>query len=180
MRWIARFFALVGLAFATLGVVFVVGMRRKSPVVMDAVRRRSRAMKPYVLKTAGTAGNAVSVVHHVGRTSGRSYETPVTAVPTDEGFVVALPYGPKTDWLQNVLAAGSAELVNDGTTYRVDRPQVLPLSEISREFSLNDQRAHRWFAVEDGLRLRRVEVVATSVGPAAGSSPTHPMGGSDE
>jgi deazaflavin-dependent oxidoreductase (nitroreductase family) len=162
MRWFARLFGFVALALAAIGAVFVIGMRRKSPVVLDAVRRRSRAMKPYILKTAGTKGNAISVVRHVGRNSGRSYETPVTAAPIADGFVVALPYGTNTDWLQNVLEAGSAELVNDGTTYRVDRPEVVPLNEITKEFSPNDQRAHRWFAVEDGLRVHRAEVLSSS------------------
>jgi deazaflavin-dependent oxidoreductase (nitroreductase family) len=159
MRWIARFATLVALAFATLGVVFVVGMRRKSPVVLDAVRRRSRAMKPYVLKTAGTEGNAVSIVRHVGRTSGRDYETPVTAAPTSEGFVVALPYGADADWVQNVLAAGSAEIVNGGATYRVGDPEVVPLAEVEREFSPNDQRMHRWFAVDQCLRVHTAATV---------------------
>ncbi len=156
MRRIANLAAFVGLAFAALGAVFVIGMRRKSPVVQDAVRRRSRAMKPYVLKTAGTAGNSVSVVRHVGRRSGTTYETPVTAAPTDDGFVIALPYGAGADWVENVLAADSAELVNDGTTYRVDRPEVIPIVEVGQHFRANEQRAHRWFAVDQCLRLHTV------------------------
>jgi deazaflavin-dependent oxidoreductase (nitroreductase family) len=153
MKWIARFFACVVLALAAFGAVFVIGMRRKSPVVLDAVRRRSRAMKPYMLKTAGTEGNAISVVRHVGRSSGRAYETPVTAAPTSEGFVVALPYGATADWVRNVVAAGGADIVNDGTTFHVDQPEVIALAEVSQEFSPNDQRMHRWFAVDEVLRV---------------------------
>ena len=97
-----------------IGVVFVVGMRSKSPVVLNAVRRTGRKMKPLVLKTAGTPGASASVVRHVGRTSGNAYETPVVAVATDGGFVIALPYGPNTDWLKNVLASGSATIVHEG------------------------------------------------------------------
>jgi hypothetical protein len=32
-----------------------------------------------------------------------------------------------TDWLQNVLASGSATLVHESHTYRVDHPEVLPI-----------------------------------------------------
>ena len=40
-----------------------------------------------------------TVVRHVGRRSGKSYETPVDAFDTDRGtLLVALPYGPDTDW----------------------------------------------------------------------------------
>jgi hypothetical protein len=80
------------LLVASIGIVFVVGMRRKSATVVNAVRRLSRATKALPLKTAGTGDAYASVVPHVGRTSGRSYETPVHAVATDGGFAIALPY----------------------------------------------------------------------------------------
>jgi hypothetical protein len=43
------------------------------------------------------------VVHHRGRRSGRAYRTPVNLFPTQRGFVIALTYGPRTDWMRNVL-----------------------------------------------------------------------------
>ena len=57
------------------------------------------------------------------------------AVAIDDGFVIALPYGPNTDWLKNVLASGSATIVNEGNTYDVDRPEVVPMAEAGRYFS---------------------------------------------
>jgi deazaflavin-dependent oxidoreductase (nitroreductase family) len=157
MRSIAKFVSGVVLALVALGVVFVVGMRAKSPPVLNTVRRLSRATKGFVLPSAGTAGNTVSVVHHVGRTTGRAYETPIGAVPTDDGFVIALPYGPNTDWLKNVLARGQATIVHDGTSHAVDRPEVIALEEVALTFSPNDQRAHRWFGIQDCLRVRLAE-----------------------
>ena len=145
------------LLLAALGVVFVVGMRTKSPPVLNAVRRLGRATKGFVLTSAGTAGNSVSVVHHVGRTTGRAYETPVGAVKTDDGFVIALPYGSNTDWLKNVLASGQATIVHDGTSHAVDQPEVVAIADVALLFSPNDQRAHRWFDVQYCLRVRSVE-----------------------
>jgi hypothetical protein len=55
----------------------------------------------------GTSHRTASVVRHVGRTSGKSYETPVHAVATDGGFAIALPYDPGSDWVKNVLARGA-------------------------------------------------------------------------
>ncbi len=144
------------MALAAVGVVFVVGMRTKSPLVLDAVRRCGRATKRFVLPSAGTPGSAISVVGHIGRTSGRPYETPVQAVVTDDGFAVALPYGPNTDWLKNVLAIGSATITHGGTTHQVDQPVVIPMSVAAPHFSSNDQRTHRLFAVGDCLLVRRV------------------------
>ena len=69
------------------------------------------------------------MIHHVGRRSGRAYETPVVAVEHDGCFLVALPYGERTDWLRNVLAMGKAEITTGGKGYPVDRPEVIPISE---------------------------------------------------
>jgi deazaflavin-dependent oxidoreductase (nitroreductase family) len=155
-RMIARLIAGVLLVLVATGIVFVAGMRAKSPLVLDTVRRTSRAMKPLALKSAGTPGAYASVIRHVGRTTGRAYETPVGAVATDDGFVIALPYGPNTDWLKNVLASGSATIVDEGNTYDVDRPEVVPMAAAGRCFSSQDQRAHRVFGVDLCLRVRRL------------------------
>jgi deazaflavin-dependent oxidoreductase (nitroreductase family) len=50
-----------------------------------------------------------AIVHHVGRRSGRSYETPVNVFRRPGGFLFALTYG-ETDWVRNVLAAGGCEI----------------------------------------------------------------------
>ena len=155
-RALSRFATVVVLAVAALGAVFLVGMRRKSPAVQGAVRRTSRAMKPLAMRTAGQPGAYASVIHHVGRTSGRGYRTPIVAEAVEGGFVIALPYGTTTDWLRNVLSAGSATLVADGTTYTVDRPEVLALSEAGELFPADTQRTLRLFRVEECLRVRVV------------------------
>jgi deazaflavin-dependent oxidoreductase (nitroreductase family) len=107
------------------------------------------------MKTAGTPGAWASVVRHRGRRSGVDYETPVTALATDTGFVIALPYGRTSDWLKNVLAAGSATIVNEGQTFDVDRPEIVPMEEVAEHFSATDQRLHHWFRVEECLQIRR-------------------------
>src|SRR5688572_5901515 len=142
--------SVAALLLALIGVMiaFVVGMRAKSPAVLNTVRRTSRAMKPFVMRSAGTPGGPASVIRHVGRTTGRPYETPVGAVAIDDGFVIALPYGSNTDWLKNVLARGSAVIVDEGSTYEVDQPEVVPLAVEALSFSPEDQRAHRLFRVE--------------------------------
>jgi deazaflavin-dependent oxidoreductase (nitroreductase family) len=141
---------------AVIGAVFFLGMRTKSPLVLNAVRRSSRAMKPLVLKTAGSPGAPASVVRHTGRVTGREYDTPVQAAVTDDGFVIALPYGSNTDWLKNVLASGSATILHDGAEHLVGEPEIVATADVQQHFSAADQRAHRWFAVDQTLRLRRM------------------------
>ena len=148
---------LVGLVacVAAIGVVFVVGMRRKSPAVLRVVRGFNRAVvNPRMLATAGTPGAYASVIRHVGRTTGRAYQTPVVAEPTDDGFVIALPYGTTANWVKNVLANGSATIVDEGATYRVDQPEVVPLALMADHFPAKDRRNLDRFRVDQCLRLR--------------------------
>ena len=139
-------------------VVFFVGMRTGSPFVRDMVRRFNRAWgNPYQMKTAGTPGAYASVIRHVGRTTGRSYGTPVVPFPTDDGFVIALPYGSGTDWLKNVMASGSATIVHEGNPYRVGRPELVPLAVAAPYMPAKEQRSLRRFAIDQCLLVRRVE-----------------------
>ena len=54
------------------------------------------------------------VVIHRGRRSGRRFQTPVNVFRTEDGFLFALTYGPDSDWVKNVLAAGGGELRTAG------------------------------------------------------------------
>ena len=130
----------------------------KSPFVLDTVRSFNRAVtNPRVLRSAGSPGASASVIRHVGRTTGRSYETPVGPFPTSDGFVIALPYGPGVDWARNVMSSGSATLVHEGETIRVERPEVVLTTEIAGDLPASQQRTQRVFAVDKCLRVRRAD-----------------------
>jgi len=66
----------------------------------------------------------LGVIVHRGRRSGRVYQTPVNVFPTDDGYVIALTYGPDTDWVKNVLAAGGCELHTRGRIVQLGSPRV--------------------------------------------------------
>jgi hypothetical protein len=157
VRWIRRLVGFLVVGLGAIGVVFLLGMRRKSPVVQDNVRRFNRAVtNPRVLKTAGTKGASASIIHHVGRTTGRSHATPIGPFAVGEGFVIALPYGPGADWVRNVLASGSATLVHEGATIPIDRPEVVPVTLVVDDLPASQQRMLRVFGVEECLRVQRV------------------------
>ena len=150
--------AVAAVVAVTIGIVFVAGMRTGSPQVQRAVRRVNRAFwNPRSMETAGTEGAYASVVHHVGRRSGAAYHTPVVPISTDDGFVVALPYGSRADWVQNVLAAGQATITHEGVTESVDRPEVVPMADEERWFARRERQAHRLLNVDTCLRLHRVD-----------------------
>ena len=109
------------------------------------------------MQTAGQPGASASIVRHVGRVSGAEYETPIGPEMTEDGFVVALPYGTNPDWYKNVIAAGSATIVHEGTEYLVDQPELVPAEIGNAYFPEQTQRSHLLFGVDDFLLLRRSE-----------------------
>ena len=66
----------------------------------------------------------LAVVVHRGRKSGRTFRTPLWAFRRHNGFVIALTYGPETDWVRNVLAAGGCELQTRRRRYQLGAPVV--------------------------------------------------------
>jgi deazaflavin-dependent oxidoreductase (nitroreductase family) len=143
--------------------IVVIGVRMKSPRVVNAVRRFARDVgNPRVMAKAGQAGANASALQHVGRRSGVSYQTPVTALATADGFVIALPYGSNTDWLKNVVMAGRATLLHDGHSYVVDRPVVVPVADAADSFPAGARRALRWLGVEECVRLHHASDEATA------------------
>jgi deazaflavin-dependent oxidoreductase (nitroreductase family) len=157
-KLIVRILGVVAGVVAVAATVMVLGMRTGSPPVVDAVRRfNQRVGNPKQMKSAGTPGAYAGVIHHVGRSSGRAYETPVGPTATDDGFLIMLPYGTRADWVKNVLARGSATLVHEGVTHQVENPELVPTASVLHHLSSGDQRAARLFGVSQCLRLRRVD-----------------------
>ncbi|MGO8861936.1 MAG: nitroreductase family deazaflavin-dependent oxidoreductase [Acidimicrobiales bacterium] len=127
----------------------------KGPI-QAALRRLTQATRPLAMRSAGKEKSNTSIVRHVGRRSGRTYETPVVAVEQDDSFLIALPYGERTDWMKNVVASGKAAVVTHGRTYGVDQPKVIPMAEATRYFGPKEQKLHRRFAVDTCLRVHRM------------------------
>lgn len=155
--------AVLFLALSVIAIVYVLGIRSKSSTVRHAARRFHHAVgNPLQMRSAGTPGAYASVIRHQGRTTGRTYETPVWAVPTEDGFVIAIVYGSRTDWLKNVLASGAAVIVHDGDTYAVGQPEIVPMESVRAYFPARIQRTQRLVRVDRCLRVRRVEAAETS------------------
>jgi hypothetical protein len=143
------------LSLVTIVVLLVLGMKVKSPIARAFFIWFTRTIaNPRVMRTAGTAGVSAGVIRHSGRTSGRAYETPMEPIKVADRFVIALPYGSQTNWVQNVLASGSATIVHDGQTYAVDQPEIVPVSAVETCFSASSLRSMRVFGVDDCLRVR--------------------------
>ncbi len=65
------------------------------------------------------------ILEHIGRRTGRSYRTPVMLFGSGDWRVIAMTYGPATDWARNVVAAGSATVVQRGRAMTVSDPSIV-------------------------------------------------------
>ena len=65
------------------------------------------------------------VLSHLGRSSGKTYRTPLDAHPVDNGYIFILMYGSGSDWVKNVLAAGTAGLRIDGDEIDLVSPRLV-------------------------------------------------------
>ncbi|QDQ98536.1 nitroreductase family deazaflavin-dependent oxidoreductase [Tomitella fengzijianii] len=66
-----------------------------------------------------------AVILHVGRNSGRAYETPVLALLRKGTVSVALPYGARSDWVRNIFAAQGCRLRRRGRILELTDPRIV-------------------------------------------------------
>jgi deazaflavin-dependent oxidoreductase (nitroreductase family) len=86
-----------------------------------SVARFNRAVtNPVAQRVAGRLPGFALVIHE-GRTSGRTYRTPVNVFRRPSGWEFALTYG-QGDWVRNVVKAGGGRLVTHGRTHRFTNP----------------------------------------------------------
>lgn len=99
---------------------------------------------------------------HTGRKTHRPYRTPVNVWPRGERYVVALTYGPRTDWVRNVLASGACILVMRGRRIRLTQPRLFH-DEQRRAIPAPLRPFLRLMRIYDFIELQP----ATDEGPAA-------------
>lgn len=82
-------------------------------------------LNPLTRRLARSSFGPFSIVRHVGRRSGKLYETPIIVGPVKDGFVIELTYGHDVDWHKNVLAAGGCTVIWHGKQYVIDKIEPL-------------------------------------------------------
>ena len=111
-------------------------------------------------KSAGRRHSPLGLLTHVGRRSGRTYQTPLRPVPQGDGFVLALTYGRQVDWCQNVLAAGTCKLVYKGQIYELDRPEIVSAPEVERVWPAWGRMALLGRGIQDFLWVHETKHIA--------------------
>ena len=76
------------------------------------------------------------LVRHVGRKSGRTFETPILHARVAGGFVAVLVYGTGVSWYRNLRAAGHGVVVRGRREYEIDGIEPYPTEAGLRAFAL--------------------------------------------
>ena len=95
-----------------------------------------------------------AILEHRGRKSGKLYRTPVVARRTPDGFVIPMPFGEGTDWVRNVLAAGSCAIVWKGRRFEADQAQTVDNAQAAPAFDRIQRRLLPVIGIEQFMRVR--------------------------
>jgi deazaflavin-dependent oxidoreductase (nitroreductase family) len=165
--WLGPLFAIAVVAGSVVALVILgffheAGRQRLLPLLRPLIKG---VINPQTLRAVARGESNYAVVHHVGRRSGRAYQTPVEAYRTTEGTLILLPYGPVTDWCRNVLAAGQCTVTVDGQDLALSAPEVVPASVAeARVPAVVGRRWHRQ-GIAHYLWLTSVTPIELDVGP---------------
>ncbi len=95
-------------------------------MLRDRIRTFNKYVtNPLLRRFANYSRGPFAIIRHVGRRSGKPYETVIWVWPTREGFVIALTYGPNVDWYRNMLAAGGGTVFWHRRPYAVGKPEPI-------------------------------------------------------
>jgi len=104
------------------------------------------------------------VLTHVGRSSGKTYRTPLDAHRLPDGYLFIPLYGPRTDWVRNVLAAQGAQLSVDGRHIDLRAPRLVKKKEI---WPLVPPTSQSYPGISDESLLLRMTYAAEAQPPHA-------------
>lgn len=124
--------------------------------VGELLRVVTRVTAPVTRQLAGRRFFPLwAMLRHRGRLSGREYAIPVAVRVTPDAFVIGLPWGDRTQWVRNVIAAGGCTIRWRGVDHPTDDPELLGHTEASSAFTRTQRAVLKAAGVSRFMRLRR-------------------------
>lgn len=111
-------------------------------------------LNPLTRRLARSSIGPFAIVRHVGRRSGKVYETPIIVAPVKDGFVIELSYGHDVDWHKNVLAAGSCTILRHGKEFVINKIEPIDAETGRAAFSPPQQFILRLLRRKDFEKLK--------------------------
>ena len=143
-----------------------------SLIVKIVMRPMTKMLNPLIVKLAGRRHFRMAAqIRHVGRRSGRTYTTPVSARRSGDMVVIALTFGNQSDWSRNVRSAGRSSIRIEGEDYDVIQPQIMSRQDakplVHATFSPMERAGFRMLGIKQVMALR---VVSATHLPGAASA----------
>ncbi len=143
-----------------------------SPIVKVVMRLMTTMLNPLIVKLAGRRRfHMAAQIRHVGRRSGRTYTTPVSARRSGDTVVIALTIGNQSNWSRNVRPAGGGSIRIEGEDYDVTQPQIVSRQEarplVQAAFGPMERAGFRVLGIKQVMSLR---LVSAEPGPGAATA----------
>ena len=123
----------------------------------ELLRAISRATAPISRPLAGHRFLPLwAVLRHRGRRTGREYAVPVAIRATEEAFVIAIPFGERTQWVRNVVDAGGCTIRWQAAEHPATAPAIIGYEEAAPAFASMQRWILRRAGVSRFIRLSRV------------------------
>jgi deazaflavin-dependent oxidoreductase (nitroreductase family) len=97
-------------------------MWRLRPIVNRYLNRLTR---PMARRLPGFA-----ILTHRGRSTGRTYQTPINVFRRGDDYFFFLTYGSDAQWVKNVLASGSCSIETRGRVVELAEPKLVTDPEL--------------------------------------------------
>lgn len=123
------------------------------PVPMWVAKINKRFFNPMEIKRGKSP-----VIIHDGRSSGKTYRTPIDAHAVEGGYIFILMYGSRSDWVQNILASGSAALSIDGDEVALGSPQLISEEVVWELLSDDVKKPPGFLNVTEYLQMDRLNM----------------------
>ena len=95
----------------------------------------TKMLNPLIVKLAGRRHFRMAAqIRHVGRRSGRTYTTPVSARRTGDMVAIALTFGNQSDWSRNIRSAGGGAIRTRARTTTSPSPSSSAARRPSRSY----------------------------------------------
>lgn len=121
------------------------------------IRWLARVVEPVASHFAGTRWFPLwAILRHTGRTSGRTYATPVVGLRTPDGFLIPLPFGDATQWARNLFAAGGGALRFAGREYCIAEPRIVEHEEATAHLGRVLAALTAWLGLRQYVLVREV------------------------
>jgi len=131
------------------------------PFPKAVARFSSNVINPVIRQVAGRLP-PFSLLEHRGRKSGRLYRTPIMVFPAGNDLIVALTYGPNTDWAQNVISSKRCTIEYRSQRISLTNPRIVHQAPADMPLPWLVRHTLSVMTVSDFLLLERVDPADSS------------------